>query len=53
MAASLRLMGQDLFETGLAVGIGKVEGAQDWNTHPFLALEIGAVMGHMALDDEH
>ena len=53
MSASLRLMGQDLGETGLAVGIGKIEGAQDRDTHPFLALEVSAVVRHMPLEHEH
>jgi hypothetical protein len=46
-------MGQDLSETCLAVGIGKVEAAQDRDAHPLLALEVGAVVGNMAFEDEH
>ena len=53
MAASLRLIGQDLGKTGLAVGIGEIKGTQNRNAHPLLALKVGAVMGHMALEDEH
>ena len=49
----MRLMGHDLRKTGLAVRIGEIEGAKDGDAHPLLALKIGAVVGHMALEDEH
>jgi hypothetical protein len=49
MAASLRLMGQDLRETCLAVGIGEFERTEDGDAHPFLALKIRAVVERMGL----